>query len=94
MLLDYVADLDDAHVSISFPATFRATLGFVVDLYKGKALIDGISRATLPVARFGEQIGDELISIDGKPVMTLIAEMRKYYIAANPGRPIGSLRGL
>ena len=84
VLLDYVADLDDAHASISFPATFQATLRFGVDLYEGKALIDRINRVTLPVARFGAQIGDELISIDGKPVMTLIAEMRKYSMAANP----------
>lgn len=36
------------------------------------------------MTRFGAQIGDELISIDGKPVMTLISEMRKYNIGANP----------
>lgn len=84
VLVDYVASLDDAHDRVTFPATFRASLGFGVDLYDGKALIDGISRVTLPVTRFGAQIGDELISIDGKPVMTLISEMRKYNIGANP----------
>lgn len=84
VLNDYTSSLDDAHVSIGFPSTFRASLGFTVDLFEGKPLIDSISRATLPVARFGAQIGDELISIDGKPAATAIAELRKYYPAANP----------
>ncbi len=84
VLFDYVASLDDAHDSIAFPASFRASLGFGVDLYEGKALIDSISRTTLPMSRFEAQIGDELVSIDGRPVMTLIGELKKYYVAANP----------
>lgn len=32
VLVDYVASLDDAHDRVTFPATFRASLGFGVDL--------------------------------------------------------------
>ena len=83
-LIDYVASLNDAHDYIAFPTTFSASLGLGVDIYDGKVLIDAINRAALPVAQFPFVIGDELISIDGRPVQDVIASFRKYAIAANP----------
>ncbi|MCX6603573.1 MAG: hypothetical protein NTV52_08265, partial [Acidobacteria bacterium] len=84
VLVDYTSSLDDAHVSLSFPSNFRASLGLTVDLFDGKPLIDSINRTTLPVARFAAQIDDELVSIDGIPAATAIEQLRKYFIAANP----------
>ena len=85
LLVEYVASLDDAHDSISFPSTWTASLGFGVDLYEGKALIDTINRTRLPLATFPFAIGDELVSVDAKPVEEWLTRLRKYNIAANDG---------
>lgn len=84
LLVEYVASLDDAHDVVSFPFTFSATLGFTADLYDGRALIDTISRASLPFAQYPISIGDELVSVDGIPVEEWIRRLWKYSIAANP----------
>jgi hypothetical protein len=82
-LIEYVASLNDAHDVIAFPTTYFVSLGFTVDIYDGKVLIDSINRLLLPVAQFPFNIGDELVSVDGTPVQALIASFRKYAIAAN-----------
>ena len=82
-LIEYVASLNDAHDTIAFPTTFFASLGFSVDIYDGKVLIDAINRVVLPSPPFTFVNGDELISVDGTPVQELIESFRKYAIAAN-----------
>jgi peptidase S41-like protein/PDZ domain-containing protein len=84
-LVEYVASLNDAHVGLSFWSNFSASLrGFTVDIYEGKVLIDSIDRTLLPSAQYPFQVGDELVALDGQPVQTLIASLRKYATAANP----------
>ena len=78
-LIEYVASLNDAHDLIAFPTTFSASLPMSVDIYDGKVLIEGLSPVVFP----GAQRGDELVSLDGRPVHSLIADFRKYAIAAN-----------
>ena len=82
-LIEYVASLNDAHDTIAFPTTFSASLPMTVDIYDGRVLIDGINRTLLPAAQFPFVIGDELVSLDGRPVQELIQSFRKYAIAAN-----------
>jgi len=82
-LIEYVASLNDAHDLIAFPTTYGASLGFTVDIYDGKVLIDSINRLLLPIAQFPFNVGDELMTVDGTPVHALIASFRKYAIAAN-----------
>ena len=82
-LIEYVASLNDAHDTIAFPTTFSASLPMSVDIYDGKVLIDAINRTLLPVAQFPFVIGDELVSLDGRPVQELIQSFRKYAISAN-----------
>ncbi len=82
--VDYVASLDDAHDAYSLPSTYLATLNFAVDIYDGKALIDSITRSRLPVADYPFEIGDELVSVDGKTAEELIQEFTRYAVAANP----------
>ncbi len=82
-LIEYVSSLNDAHDNIAFPTTLFASLGFTVDIYDGKVLIDSINRLLLPIAQFPFNVGDELVSVDGAPVQVLIASFRKYAIAAN-----------
>src|SRR5829696_8395916 len=71
-LIEYVASLNDAHDTIAFPTTFSASLPLSVDIYDGKVLIDSINRTRLPAAQFPFVIGDELVSLDGRPVQELI----------------------
>jgi len=82
-LIEYVASLNDAHAYIAFPTTFSASLPMTVDIYDGRVLIDSINRTRLPEAQFPFVIGDELVSLDGQSVQTLIQSFRKYSIAAN-----------
>ena len=82
-LIEYVASLNDAHDTIAFPTTFSASLPMTVDIYDGKVLIDSINRTRLPLAQFPFVIGDELVSLDGRPAQALIESFRKYAIAAN-----------
>jgi hypothetical protein len=82
-LIDYVASLNDAHSFIAFPSNFSASLGFTVDIYDGKVLIDSVDRVALPAAQYPFDVGDELVALDGQPVQALIASFRKYFVAAN-----------
>ena len=82
--IDYVAQLHDAHSFFSLPSDFLAWLDITADLYDGKVLIDGISRSRLPQRQFPFEVGDELVSIDGKPVEELVESLTKYAEAANP----------
>lgn len=81
---EYLASLNDTHASIIFDSPFRATLGFSVDIYDGKVLIDSISRTLLPQAQYPFVIGDELVALDGEPVESLIASFRKLTSGGNP----------
>lgn len=83
VLVDFVASLNDAHDSISFPFFFQASLPLSVDIYDGVVLIESVSRARLPAAEFPFTTGDELVSMDGRPVAEWIQQFRKYAIAAN-----------
>jgi len=82
--LEYVASLDDTHSSFSTPSTFIASLGFSVDIYDDRVLIDSINRTRLPVQQYPFQIGDELISVDGRPVEELMADFSRFFKRANP----------
>lgn len=84
VLIDYVASLKDGHASLGFYAAFQANLGFSLDIYDGKVLIDSISRTQQPLSRFPAQIGDELVSMDGVPVEELIGRLAKYQTVGNP----------
>lgn len=79
----YVASLNDAHDTYSLPSLFFARLGFNVDIYDGKVLIDNITRALLPLTTYPFQIGDELVSVDGRSVEEWITEFSQFRSAAN-----------
>src|SRR5262249_5308115 len=81
--VEYVASLQDAHASFTFPSSFSASLGFSVDIYDNAVLIDAISRSRLPSSRYPFQIGDELVSVDGVAAEDLIRKFLKYSVAAN-----------
>ena len=83
-LFEYISSLHDTHAFMSFPSPFTAQLGFTVDIYDGKVLIDTINRTLLPQAQYPFGVGDELVALDGAPVQSLIDSFRKITSAANP----------
>ncbi|HJZ99681.1 MAG TPA: S41 family peptidase, partial [Candidatus Solibacter sp.] len=59
-------------------------LGFTGDIYDGLVLIDSLNRTQLPATAYPFTIGDELVSVDGRDVNSLIDEYLKYVAYANP----------
>lgn len=51
-LIEYLSSLHDTHASIFFPSPFSAELGFTVDIYDGRVLIDSVDRLLLPQAQY------------------------------------------
>jgi hypothetical protein len=80
----YVASFRDGHSGFVTPSRFRADLGIFVDIFDGKVLIEQISRGRYPQDAFPFEIGDELISIDGRPVEELMAELAAQQSYSNP----------
>ncbi len=89
ILMEYVASFRDTHTLIELPSFFRVRLGFTVDIFEGKVLVDTIDRGALPEADFPFAIGDELLSVDGRSLedwITDLSRMRQY------GNPAASRR--
>src|SRR5438552_466625 len=84
-LIEYLSSLHDTHASIFFPSPFSAWLGFTVDIYDGKVLIDSVDRLLLPQAQYPFGVGDELVALDGEAVQSLIESFRR--LAVNGGNP-------
>ena len=83
LMIEYVAALNDGHDILTLRSNYLAFLGFRVDFYDGKPLIDGITRTLLPLRTYPFEIGDELVSIDGETAAAMTAKYWKYSIAAN-----------
>lgn len=81
---EYGAMLQDTHSYVYMNSNFRADLGITLDLYDGVVLIDGINRARLPAETYPFEIGDELVSMDGKTAEEWIALICRYKAYGNP----------
>lgn len=81
---EFVASLDDGHTNYRVPSGFRASLGFVVDIYEGAVLIEQIDRTVLPESNFPFRVGDELVSVDGRSAADLIADFTRLRRRGNP----------
>lgn len=73
----FLANFDDGHVSIRFPS--RSSLGFnrvtipiVAEPLDGKPIVTAIGDPTL--AELGVEIGDEVLSVDGRSAKDLLKE--------------------
>src|SRR2546423_5927426 len=75
---EYVAKYQDGHSGFVLPSDYEATLGFTVDIYSGKVLVDSINRQTLREADYPFQIGDELVSIDDKTAADWLGYLSKF----------------
>jgi len=81
---EYVASLQDGHSAFLMPSVFDATLGFGVDLVDGdKVIVDSITRTRLPLDKYPFEPGDELISMDGKPALEILAGLKPLFGSGN-----------
>lgn len=74
---EFVAKLQDGHSSYRTPSNFTVDAGLGADIFDGKVLVEFVNRARLPMAEYPIAIGDEIVSIDGRPVEELMAEFIK-----------------
>ncbi len=81
---EYVASFQDGHSTYRLPSNFFADLGIAVDIYEGKVLLEAWNTAIYPRADFPFALGDELVSLDGKPVSELIDTFSKHRGFGNP----------
>lgn len=58
LMVEYVSNLQDGHDYYQLPSNFVAQLGFNVDVYDHKVLIDSLNRSVLPQAQYPFTIGD------------------------------------
>lgn len=82
--LEYTANLNDTHSHFSTGSSFYADLGLFVDIYDDKLLIESVNRTRLPADEYPFQIGDEILSLDGKTPDEWIAEFSRLYRYGNP----------
>jgi C-terminal processing protease CtpA/Prc len=80
----FVASFRDGHTGFSTPSRFVADLGVYVDIYDGKVLVEQIVRSRVPAERYPFEVGDELVSLDGKPVEEWITELGAQQSLSNP----------
>ncbi|MBM3766479.1 MAG: hypothetical protein FJW32_13915, partial [Acidobacteria bacterium] len=81
--IEYVSSLFDAHDYLRLPSTFNASVGFTLDIYDGKVLIDSIDELRLPPDQFPAKVGDELVSFDGKSAADWLKDNAKYAYGGN-----------
>jgi hypothetical protein len=84
LCMEYVSSLRDAHSQFVLPSNFYADSGLFLDFYDGKVLVDAIDRSILSEVRFPVQVGDELISVDGRTMAEWLPELTKFVSAGNP----------
>lgn len=77
----WAGQFQDGHVNFLVNSGFSANLGFTVDLYDGKVLIDAV---TAVPSGFPMAVGDELLSLDDVPMAQVIERFLPYSQSGNP----------
>jgi len=75
----FILSMKDFHVSVRFHATEKATLPFMVRGAEERYFLVYIDRKKLPKTSFPFEIGDEVISMNDKPVKDIISEIKSTY---------------
>ena len=83
LMVEYVSAYRDGHFHIRVPTSRAATLPLDTDLIDGKVLILKIDRQKLSEEEFPFALGDEVISLDGRPVLEYLNEATKYITSGN-----------
>lgn len=79
ILKNFIYSMRDYHVSIRFTSTESASLPIVVAGTDTQEFIVFIDRSKLSETAFPFNVGDELVAIDGTPVMTAVADLQAQF---------------
>src|SRR5262249_9895218 len=82
--VDYVSSLHDANARFFLPSSFRARLGFSVEVIEGRTFIISVDRRLLPAKDYPFDPGDELVSLDGKSPGEWLDSLAKYAMQSSP----------
>lgn len=84
VMSEYVASLRDTHAQFRMAANFYVNLPLQADIVDGdKVVVDSIVRSALPADRYPIQIGDELVSADGRSAQDWVAHNARFIGQAN-----------
>lgn len=81
LLSAFIGEFKDAHLNHMRPSAMSARLGFSLRRVEGKAVITYVDVKVLPPESFPFKVGDELLSVDGKPVNQILRERRPFISA-------------
>lgn len=84
IMMRYVASFQDTHDLVTMVSNFNARTGLTLDLYDGKPVIELIDRTLLPAATYPFAVGDEIVSVDGKPALEIARELAPLRGWGNP----------
>ncbi|BDC51260.1 hypothetical protein F183_A35760 [Bryobacterales bacterium F-183] len=84
ILIEYTASFQDYYTYLTLPSDFAAWMAFTTDVYDGKVIVQTIDRSILSTPEYDIAIGDEVVSIDGRPVADLLRAYGKYFVDSNP----------
>lgn len=80
ILRDFFNSMRDYHVGIYFYSTEKATLPFQVKGANGRYFFSYIDKERLSPSVFPVNVGDEIVSFDGKPVEAVIQDLINRYL--------------
>ncbi len=84
ILMRYVASFQDTHDLVTMQSNFQARTGLTLDLFDGKPVIELIDRALLPASSYPFIVGDEVVSVDGRPTLDIARELAQLRGWGNP----------
>lgn len=78
---DFLNSVSDYHVGYAFYSTEKSKLPFTVRTFtdsnnNSKTLVIWIDRSLLPEDRFDLSVGDEILSLNGKPTKEILAQLK------------------
>jgi C-terminal processing protease CtpA/Prc len=78
---DFIYAMKDYHTSVSFTSTETSTLPLTVRGAEGRLFIVAIDRTKLSETAFPFNVGDELLTVDGKSANQTVSELQDYFAA-------------
>lgn len=78
LIVQFVASFHDGHFVARIPTDHIRYLPITTDLVDGKVLVTAIDEKELPKDKFDFTKGDEIISLNQEPVLTVVENIKTY----------------
>jgi hypothetical protein len=87
----FIAEFKDAHLKHLRPSSMSAKLGFSLRRIDSKAIITQIDGDILKSENFPFKVGDEVVSLDRKPIAQLLRERRPFISSGREDSAFGKI---